>query len=183
MRRPSLLALSLACVATLLAGCAGYHLGPVKPKRYENIHTIAVQNFKNQTLEPRLEVLMANTLIKQIQQDGTYKVVSEKTADAILETDIEELDRRPARNRTGNVLLAREYTLIIRVRYRFYRRDNGQVLESRSVQGQTSFFTSGTSIGGGDLIEADVNQDERQAVPLAVEDLAVRLTSQITEGW
>jgi hypothetical protein len=29
----------------------------------------------------------------------------------------------------------------------------------------------------------DVNQDELQAFPLAAEELAVRLVSQISEGW
>jgi hypothetical protein len=51
-------------------------------------------------------------------------------------------------------------------------------LESRGVNGQTSFFVSGTNV-----LAADVLQDERQALPLAAEELAVRLVSQISEGW
>lgn len=168
----------LALALLLLPGCAGYTLGPIKPKRYENIQTVAVSSFTNETLEPRLEVMLANLVIRQIQQDGTYRVTDEAHADAILECKLEQLDRRSARSVVGNVLLAKEYTLTLRGRYLFRRRGTGEQLESRSVAGSTSFFVSGSSV-----IAADVNQDERQAVPLAARDLAVRLVAQITEGW
>ncbi len=171
------------CASLLLllcgfAGCAGYQLGPVKPKSMRQITTIAVPSFKNETLEPRVEVLLANAVIKQIQQDGTYRIAKDSDADAILECTVEEIVRRPARSVRGNVLQTREYTLVIRGRYRVLDRVNGTQLDGRSFSGQTSFFVTGTN-----NIAADVNQDERQAIPLAAEDMAVRLVSQISEGW
>jgi len=63
------------------------------------------------------------------------------------------------------------------VRYRVVDKA-GNELDARGVTGQTSFFVTGSN-----TIAADVNQDERQAIPLAAEDLAVRLVSQISEGW
>jgi hypothetical protein len=161
-----------------LAGCAGYTVGPVKPKRLRDIQTIAVPNFRNETLEPRVEAMLASAVIKQIQEDGTYRIASESDADAILDCTIEEIQRRPARSVRGNVLQTREYTLNLRGRYRVLNRANGLELDSRSFNGQTSFFVSGTN-----NIAADVNQDERQAIPLAAEDMAVRLVAQISEGW
>lgn len=168
----------LPLLALIFSGCAGYTLGPIKPKIMRNVQTIAVPSFKNDTLEPRMEVLLANSVIKQIQQDGTYQIASEKTADAILEGTIEKIERRPARSVIGNVVRTREYTLIIEVRYRVYERATGREIDSRPITGQTSFFVSGT-----DNVAADVRGDERQAFPLAAEDLAVRLVSQIAEGW
>lgn len=168
----------LWAAALLLAGCAGYTLGPIQPTQMKGIHKIAVQSFRNDTLEPRLEMLIANTIIKQIQQDGTYQIVDEKNADAILSGTIDRMDRRPSRSVSGNVLLAREYTLTMRAHYTLTKRAGGQVLDSRAVTGQTSFFVSGSS-----ALKADVNQDERQAIPLATEDLAIRLVSAISEGW
>jgi outer membrane lipopolysaccharide assembly protein LptE/RlpB len=167
----------LPLLALLFSGCAGYHVGPIKPKMLREVKTIAVPTFKNETLEPRVEVMLANAVIKQLQQDGTYQVTREHDADAILEGRLEQIERRPARSVRGNVLQTREYTLFLRVRYRLTDRQ-GRVLEQRSISGQTSFFVTGT-----DSIAADVNQDERQAIPLAAEDLAVRLVSQISEGW
>ena len=171
-------ALLLAVTAFAFAGCAGYQIGPIKPKLMEGISTLSVNTFKNDTLEPRVEVLLAGAVIKQIQQDGTYKVVREQEADAVLEGTIEEIRRRPARSVRGNVLQTREFTLVMRVRYRIIKRTTGQEIDSRAVTGTTSFFVSGSN-----TVAADVNQDERQAIPIAAEDLAVRLVSQISEGW
>ena len=171
-------ALLAPAVALLLGGCAGYHIGPVKPAKFDGIHTIAVNTFKNETLQPRVEVTLANSVIKQIQQDGTYKIADESKADALLEGTLDEIRRRPSRYVLGNVLQTREYTLQIRVRYKLTQRGTGKLLEERTVAGTTSFFVSGSG-----SIAADVNQDELQAFPLAAEELAVRLVSQISEGW
>ena len=165
-------------LALLLGGCAGYHIGPVKPAKFDGIHSIAVNNFKNDTLQPRVEVLLANSVIKQMQQDGTYKVADESTADAVLEGTLEEIRRRPSRYVRGNVLQTREYTLQIKVRYKLTQKGTGKLLDERTVVGTTSFFVSGSG-----SVAADVNQDELQAFPLAAEELAVRLVSQISEGW
>jgi hypothetical protein len=165
-------------LALIFSSCAGYQIGPVKPKQMRSVQTIAVPNFKNQTLEPRMEVLLASSVLKQIQQDGTYKVASEKNADAILEGTLEEIERRPARSVRGDVVRTREYTLQLKVRYRVYERATGKELDSRQVIGQTSFFVSGSN-----NVAADVLGDERQALPLAADDMSVRLVSLISEGW
>lgn len=176
--RAAFAALPAVFLALMLTGCAGYHMGSIKPTPMAQVNTLAVPTFKNDTLEPRVEVLLANTLIKQIQQDGTYKIARENEADAILECTLEELERRPVRSVRGSVLLSREYELRLRVRYRVIDRRTGQDLMSRSVSGETAFFVSGTN-----ALSADVLQDERQALPLAMEEAAVRLVAQISEGW
>ena len=150
----------------------------MKPTRLRAVNSIAVPSFQNETLEPRIEVMLANTVIKQIQQDGTYRIASVNDADAILECTIDQILRRPARSVRGNVLQTREYLLNLRGRYRVVDRASGEILDARTFTGQTSFFVSGTN-----NIAADVNQDERQAIPLAAEDLAIRLVAQISEGW
>ena len=172
------LALLAPAFALLLGGCAGYHIGPVKPARFDGVKTLAVNTFKNDTLQPRVEVLLANAVIKQIQQDGTYKVADEANADALLEGTLEEIRRRPSRYVRGNVLQTREFTLQIRVKYKVTQRGTGKVLDERTVNGTTSFFVSGSG-----SVAVDVNQDELQAFPLAAEEMAVRLVSQISEGW
>jgi hypothetical protein len=170
-------AVFLPLIALVFSGCAGYQVGPIKPKRMREVQSIAVGSFRNETLEPRVEVMLANAVIKQIQQDGTFRIAREPDADAILEGTLDEIQRRPARSVRGNVLQTREYTLVLRVRYRVVDKA-GNELDARGVTGQTSFFVTGSN-----TIAADVNQDERQAIPLAAEDLAVRLVSQISEGW
>jgi hypothetical protein len=172
------LAIFLPLFALLLSGCAGYQIGPIQPKTMRGVKTLAVGSFKNDTLEPRVEVLLANSVIKQLQQDGTYRITDEHHADAILEGALDTIRRRPQRSVRGNVEQTKEFDLVLRVRYRVIDRVTGRELEARTVNGQTSFFVTGSN-----TIAADVNQDERQALPIAAEDLAVRMVSQISEGW
>ena len=168
-------------VATLCAAC-GYHVGPVKPTRMKGVKRICVKNFKNDTLEPRLETLLANAVIKQLQLDGTYEITGESRADAILQGTLLRIQRTPTRALRGNILQSTEYQLALNASYTLTETGGGKVLDSRPVTGSTSFFVSPGS-SGGNLLTADSGQDERQAIPLAAEDLATRLASLISEGW
>ena len=171
-------ALLLPLAALVFSSCAGYHVGPIKPTRMAAVNTIAVPSFKNETLLPRVEVLLANALINQFQQDGTYKIVRDNDADAIVQGHLETIVRRPSRSVRGNVLLTREFILTLHCRYDVTDRRTGALLLRRTANGQTSFFVSGT-----DAIAADVTQDERQAFPLAAEQLAKDIVSHLSEGW
>ena len=162
-----------AAIALLLGGCAGYHLGPVQPKLMKGIKTIAVPSFRNETLIPRMEVLAADSVIKQIQQDGTYKIASSANADAVIEGVVLEVRRHGARSVISDVLTQREYLLTVVLRYTVTKRSTGEEIDIGRAIGSTSFFVSGS----------DVNQDERQAIPLALADAAVHLVSHISEGW
>lgn len=159
-------------VALLLSGCAGYHLGPAKPYVMRDVHSIAVPTFKNLTVVPRIEVLVTGTLIKQFQQDGTFRITSAENADATLKAEIVRVTRSPARSVRGNVLATTEFNLSLSVHYTLIARDGKPLAGPADVGGGTSFFVS-----------TDVTTDERQALPLATEDLAKRLVSQLSEGW
>ena len=168
----------LALISLMLAGCAGYTVGPIKPTPMKQVSRIAVRNWKNDTLEPRVSVLLTTMIIKQLQQDGTYEITDESRADAILDGTLMTIDRRPVRSLRGNILATREYQLTLRGRYIITEKATGVILDQRKVNGVTSFFVTGSN-----LVAADTNQDERQALPLAIEELATRLTSSISEGW
>lgn len=164
---------SIATVLCLaLGGCLGYHVGPVKPYYLRDVHTIAIPTFKNRTLVPRIEVLVTDTVIKQLQQDGTFQVASGDKADATLEGQVDRINRLPARSVRGNVLATTEFTLGLVVKYSLIGRDGKPLAGPSQAVGTTSFFVS-----------SDVTSDERQALPLATEDLATRLVSQLSEGW
>ena len=166
-------ALTAACsLLVLFSSCAGYHLGPAKPDYLKNVHTIAVPAFRNNSLLPRLEGLVTDIIIRQIQQDGTYKVVDQSQADAILTGYIEKIQRNPARSVEGNILLTAEFDLDIGIKFQLADRATGEILDSGRVDGTTSFF-----------VGSDVQQDERQAIPLAAEQAAIRIVSQISEGF
>jgi hypothetical protein len=159
-------------LAFLLGGCMGYNLGPATPNHLRDVHAIAVPTFGNTTLVPRIEVLVTGTVIKQFQQDGTYRITSEDQADAILKAEIVSVGRSPARSVRGNVLSTTEFNLGIAVKYTLVGRDGKIMGSPGAVSGSTSFF-----------VGTDVSTDERQALPLAAEELARHLVSQLSEGW
>ncbi len=165
-------AVILLAGCALLSGCAGYRIGPVKPSHLSGIKTIAVPVFRNNSLLPRVEVLVTNSVIKQLQQDGTYRIEGDETADATLKAEILRVSRSPARSVRGNVLATTEFNLTMRVRYRLLGRDGSVLAGPAEAVGGTSFF-----------VGSDVATDERQALPLAAEELATRLVSQLSEGW
>jgi Lipopolysaccharide-assembly len=155
-----------------VSGCLGYHVGPVKPYYLRDVRSIAVPTFKNRTLVPRVEVLVTDTVIKQFQQDGTFQIASDDKADATLNGEVSRITRSPARSVRGNVLATSEFNLALTVRYSLTTRDGKQLAGPGDAVGTTSFFVS-----------SDVTTDERQALPLATEDLATRLVTQLSEGW
>lgn len=173
---------ALSLLAVFLCASCGYQVGPVKPKRMQNVRRICVKNFQNSTLQPRMEARLASAIIKQLQLDGTYEITNEANADAILQGTLLNISRVPARVVRGNVLQSSEYRLTLTCQYSVTSAHTGALLEQRRVEGSTNFFvTAGSS--GSDLLTADSGQDERQAIPLAVEDLAARISSLVSEGW
>ncbi|MFN2476063.1 MAG: LptE family protein [Chthoniobacterales bacterium] len=168
MIRPFVAAVTLFC----LSGCVGYRLGDVKANYLRDIKSIAVVNFKNTTFHPRVETLVTNSVIKQFQQDGTFRITTADKADAVLDGVISSVSRGPTRSVRGNVLATTEFNLGITVGYTLRGRDGKPVFGPGSISGGTSFF-----------VGSDVTTDERQALPIAAEDLATRLVSQISEGW
>jgi hypothetical protein len=165
-------AFSILLLAILVGGCAGYQLGPATPAHLRHIKSIAVPTFANTTLVPRIEVLVTSTVIKQFQQDGTFRIAGEDQADATLKAEIVAVNRSPARSLRGNVLSTTEFNLNLSVRYTLIGRDGKTIGNPASAGGGTSFF-----------VGSDVSTDERQALPLAAEEMAKNLVSQLSEGW
>ena len=166
----AIFAAALACLS--LIGCLGYHIGPVKPYYLRDVQSLAVPTFKNHTLVPHIEVLVTDTVIKQLQQDVTFQIASGEDADATLTAEIYRINRAPARSLRENVLATTEFSLNLIVKYTLIGRDGKPLAPPDQVIGTTSFFVS-----------SDVTTDERQALPLATEDLATRLVAQLSEGW
>jgi hypothetical protein len=165
--------LGAALVLFSLGGCAGYHIGPIQPYYLRSVKTIAIPTFENKTLRPRIAVLITDTVIKQFQQDGTYRIEGDDKADAILKGTIDRITRAPARSLRGNVLATTEFNLALQVRYSLVERKTNKALVGTAyVTGTTSFF-----------VGPDITSDETQALPLAAEELAVHLVSQLSEGW
>jgi hypothetical protein len=157
--------------ALLLSGCA-YSLGEARPSMMRGIQTLAVPTSQNKTLEPNVEGVLADTIIKELQTDGTYSINYERNADATVYTTLAQVSRRPARSLRGNVLATSEFELVTTVEYEVMENSTGKELMKGRVTGLTSFF-----------VTADLQTDEQQALPLAFSDAAVKLASRLSEGF
>jgi hypothetical protein len=136
------------------------------------VRALAVPTFKNKTYEPRVEVLLADTLIKTLQEDGTYVITSEDSADAILNCTLTKIERRSVRSVQNNVLATAEFGLLLDIAYQVSDRVTGSILKKGRVRGETTFFSS-----------SDIQMTERQAIPVAAKDAAIELTTEVAEGW
>lgn len=158
-------------VALAVAGC-GYKLGEVRPTPMRSVRSLAVPTFKNNTFESRIEVLFADTLIKKLQQDGTYRIVNTGQADAVVHCTIEKIERGSLRSVQNNVLATSEFRLTVTARYEVVDQGTGRVLMQGTVTGNTSFFSGN-----------DLQTLERQGLSNAAIDLADNLATRLTEGW
>jgi hypothetical protein len=163
----------IAAVAAtvLLSGC-GYKLGEIRPTPMRSVRTIAVPTFKNNTFKPRLEVLFADTLVKRMQQDGTYEIVADDKADAILYCTISKIETRALRSVQNDVLATSEFGLRVFSKYEVQDRVTGAILMQGTPQAETTFFS------GNDLVTI-----ERQAMSNAASELANRIMAEVSEGW
>lgn len=158
-------------ISLFLSGC-GYKLGEIRPTPMRSVRMLAVPTFKNKTFEPRLEVLFADTLVKRMQQDGTYEIVGDEKADAILYCTIDRIERRSLRSVQNNVLATSEFGLRIFVKYEVQDRVTGAILMQGAAQGNTTFFSGN-----------DLQTIERQAMSNAAADLANNVMAEVSEGW
>jgi outer membrane lipopolysaccharide assembly protein LptE/RlpB len=162
---------ALLAAALMLTGC-GYTLGEIRPTPMRSVRSLAVPNFKNNTFESRIEVLLADTLVKKLQQDGTYRVVNTKQADAVLYCTIEEIDRGALRSVQNDVRATSEFSLIVTARFEVVDQGTGCVLMQGKAIGRSSFFSGN-----------DLQTLERQGLSNAAVDLAENLTTRLSEGW
>ena len=161
----------LIALVFLVSGC-GYKLGEIRPTPMRSVRTLSVPNFKNDTFESRVEVLFGDTVVKRLQQDGTYQLVNSSQADAILSCTIANIRTNSLRSVINNVLATSEFGLIVEVRYEVTHQGSGSILMQGTVLGNSSFFSGN-----------DLQTSKQQALSNAALDLADKLTAQVAEGW
>jgi hypothetical protein len=161
-------ALCLAFV--LLAGCAGYRLGPTLGAQYRSV---AVPMFRNKTLKPQLEAQVTNGIIKRFQADGTLRVDSIANADVVLTGEIVRYRRHELRSRRTETGTPREYRVSIDAKIEARDRVTGKVLlASTTVTGSADTF-----------IGDDLQSAEEQVLPLIADDLAKQVVTLLAEKW
>ncbi len=193
LRSRSFFALVASLCSLVFPGCAGYQLGAVKPSAYANIEKLYVPTFKNETLEPRLGVLVTNAVISGLQQDGTYQISTKEESDAVLVGSIRTIRRAQQRSTQTEVLQSRELLETMEITFHLEDPTTGKELSSvnpfgiNATDNQTAAgqrTRSGTVFGQTSLfLDRNFELSERQALALAAQDAAEQIVTQLAEGW
>ena len=79
----------------------------------------------------------------------------------------------PIRSSINDILVTAQYQVTIHATVTYVNRKLGRkIFENSTATGSTTFFT-----------QSDIQEGERQALPLAAEDLANNVVKLVTEGW
>ncbi len=167
MSRPGLFAWGLL---VLVAGCAGYRMGPTNGVEAGS-RTVRVQYFANQTLQPRLSEAVAQALRKRFQEDGTYHLANDTDADVLVTGEILRFERVPVTFQPGDVRTTRDEEIMLTAHVLAEDRRSGTKILDREVQGRMTV-----------RIESDQTSAERQALSQLAEDLANKTVPLIVDG-
>lgn len=136
------IAIAIAALATAsLAGCAsdptkGYSSASLFP---DGISTVAVPIFTNDSYTRDVEFELTDALIKQLEVNTPYKVVSEGRADTILLGQIRkiELDQLSKSQQTG---LSEEVIVSVTIDFQWKDLRSGRVIAGRESFTGNGFF-------------------------------------------
>ena len=169
-RRGTLLVL---LVALACSGCAGYRVGNISGRNVQGVRSVYVPVVKNTSLQPDLQVTVTNAIIRRFNDDGTLEVNQNLEADSELDLTITDVHKSAIASSTTDIYVTAQYQLTITAKATYVNRKLGRkIFENVSVTGSTTFFT-----------QADIQEGERQALPLAAQDLAQNTVKLVTEGW
>jgi len=168
-----LLVLLVGLAVGPLSGCAGYRVGNTSGRDLQGVRSVYVPVAKNTSLEPDLQMTVTNAVIRRFNSDGTLEVNQNSNSDSELDLVITNVQHTAVRSSTTDILVTAQYQLTIQATATYVNRRLGRkIFENVSVTGSTTFFT-----------QSDIQEGERQALPLAAEDLANNAVKLITEGW
>jgi hypothetical protein len=151
-------------------GCAGYKLGSMLP---DDIRTVHVPSFVNETSEPLIEIECQRAMIEELQRDGSLRIADESAADAIVRVRLREYRLEPVVYDTIDRSNVRQYRIKLAASLMMTRSANDQVIVERPVvRGEGVFNVTG-----------DLSSSKLAGLPVAAADLARNLVQQIVEAW
>ncbi len=162
--------LILSLLSVVLTSCAGYTLGGGKPQKYSTIHSLAIPQMENLTLEPRLSVLATNSLVDALAQDGTYRISTSASADAVLHATIREIEYDQFRTNKFDTLASDELSAKVWIEWKLVK--NGTTIDSGRNSGKTNFF-----------VADNLHLSRNNALPIAVARATQNIVTSLSEGF
>ena len=158
-----LLAVSAAAViVAAVPGCANYRLGTTLDPALRDVY---VPNVRNESGQPGGKIEVMRALIKEIQREGTLRIVPEERASTKLEVVVVDYKQESIRYSTRETGLAAEYRMVLTANTTFTdlraTDPDKAVIMQRVAQGDETFLR------GTDTITA-----RQRCLPIAAEEMA-----------
>jgi len=166
----SLLTAWLVAAAGLVAGCAGYRLGPTNGATAGS-RSVEIRPFADKTFEPRLIEPVATAIRRGIQRDGTLRLVTAEPGDILVTGTLLTYVRNPLTLKPNDLFSTRDYEARLTAHVTAIDRSTARTLFDRDIIAKVPIRSV-----------ADLNSAERQAAPLLADDLARQVTSLLVDG-
>lgn len=163
----------LLLIPFILTSCAGYKFGGTKPSHLVHVNRINVPLFENDTLQIRADAYATNSAVDAITRDGTYKISSISTADAILKGRVSAIKFDQVSSTRTDSLDSEELSMEITISWVLQDADNPtRILQQGKSVGWTRFFAQGN------LQVARTN-----ALPDALRRASEAMTTRLADGF
>lgn len=165
----------LAVLGLTLAGC-GYKTAGKATRLPQELHTIAIPGFVNQTQTYRVEQVLTGAVVREFTSRTNYRIVNRESADAdatlrgtVVSTELAPVtyDSRTGRASSGLVTVTMRVSLVDRQGKVLFENQNYRFREQYQISREiTSFF-----------------EEESPAVERMSRDFARTLVSNIVEAY
>lgn len=159
-------------MSLLLLSCAGYQLGGSKPSHLAHVKSIQVPLFVNDTQITRADAYATNSAVDALTRDGTYKIGSADSADAVLEGVVESVKYSQFSSARNDTLRSEELRMELTIKWVLRDASTSRILEQGESKGTTRFFA------GGNLEIARAN-----ALPDALSRACENMISRLADGF
>jgi len=165
--------LSLILIPLLFASCAGYQMGGSKPSHLSHVNSIHVPLFQNDTLLIRADAFATNSAVDALTRDGTYRVATVSTADAILEGRVSEVKYSQVSSSRTDTLSSEELSMEITISWILRDAKNPRlILQQGKSRGDTRFFARG-----------NLHVARTNALPDALRRATESMTTRLADGF
>jgi hypothetical protein len=127
--------------------------------------------FVNRSIEPRVSEYINESLRKQLQIDGTFRLETYGVGDIVVWGEIQRLERSELSFQSADVLTPQDYTLTLVGHVTALNTATGKTNVNRQVVGRTVI-----------RVGNDQSSAERQAMPILADDFARNAVSLIADG-
>ncbi len=155
----------------MMAGCSalGYRLGSTLPPGIDVVH---VPTVINRTSEPLIELQVTQSIVNELQREGTLSVADIDKADVVLNVFLDGFTLAPLRYESDQATATSEYRMTLRAVVELENLRTGEKMVQTTVRGEADFTPAG-----------DLTSSKREILPKAADDLAQRIVQSVVEFW